>query len=692
MKLKFTRLCALVLTLLLLATSGLWLVACKKEAAEDGAPAVRVLNADTLQLTVKLDEELYRAHKKETVFLYEYAPSEGTSSAIGNAPIASAKLSSTVVEIDFPLQKENGARDRLYATYLLAAADGTLLTPSPIAVSDAHILAAHTGAFPNETNIKGLRATNAEPERLLAAAHTMTELRVSELVSDTGAYSASLFDVALCLNEAVIATLDTQIKQASRADMQVSLSLVPDSTLPLTAYAAIFDFLATRYDGGEYGLLTAFLIGSTEECTSDASPTLSPIRAAELLRIASLALTSRVSCGRAYLTVGGETAAIEAYLAQVNAHTSRENASFGVALLPDSTVSSAEEGANERLTLSNLSQLVQALKKQRNGARIAVVGLSFSAENPQLQAALCTYAYHASLNAKADFMIYTSPVGDGAGLYTAAFGERPAARAFRLADTGDNAEGERLAASLLSSDWQKLNRSVRSARLTLTGVGNLGSTEDIGKRLFDFSGGQAPAFVAIGNATEPQTVHSASFSSNVLVASLGATESGVGSGYRARLSSEDLEGAYVLSAKLLGQAASATHVKITLTLDGTTTDGRALSYSASVTAEANLWQTVSFRVRDYTEQMSLASPTSLTLLLQPCDASGTPIVADASNARASLWLHSVNLRRAGKDVSLPLVIGIAVLGFSIGLLAVVLVPRLKRNHARAKIRTNKKKD
>lgn len=685
--LKRTVLCLLALCLL---CGGLLLASCKREVDEEkDGNAITVQNAHTLRFRLQLEDAVYQKYKKQTVLLYEYAPNEGAGEAVGKAPVASAKLTSSTVEIELPLLKENGARDRLYATYLLATADGTLLTEEPMCVSGAQRLAALCGDFPNLNNIKGLASADAELSRALYAAHTLTEVRASALVSEKGELHADLFGSSLALDSGVIASLDAQIFSATRAGLQVSLSLIPDAELPMASYAALLEFLASRYSSEAGGLVTAILIGQAEERTAATAEAADPARDAELLRLAALALTSRVANGRVYLTVGGEVAAIESHLLAVSGRSKRMGISFGIALAPDCvTQSLLGEEPSARLILSALPDAVQSFKKQLGGAPVAVVGLRFSASDPDLQAALYTYAYHLSLNIKADFMIYSALANDAVGLYTADLKPRAAAHAFRLADSGENLEGEGLASLLLAQEWSVLHRSVRPARVFVEGIANVGTTEDTGKRWFDFSGAEYPAFATVGNGTSPQTVHSASFSSQVLVASLGFSDNGIGAGYRATVSAEALEKAYILSARILGQAPAALEAplaRITLLLDGTTIDGRALSYSSTITVPANQWQTVSFLVRDYTQELDPALPCTLTLLMQPCGEDGAPVkAATDANAHYSLWLHSVNLRRVKTDASAALVLGVAVAGFALGLVAVALLSRVKRGGAEKK--------
>lgn len=677
-----TRIRALLLVFCLM--TGLLFPSCVRSETASDSPSLLLSENGELTLSFRPADALLDAYAGKTFSLYEIKPGETAANARQGTPVAQGKLSKNTV-LKLPI----GDRDRIYSSFLPVAPDGTPLTDVPVVLSNPEQLAVITEEFPSSNRIKGLAAADEELSRTLYSAHTLVSLSASALTAGDGAVTASLSDVSVALDSAILAQTDRAVRSATNAGMQVSLSVLPDAELSLAAYAAMLDLLAERYVGGECGFVSAILIGKTQDRTEENAleETVDASRHADLLRYASLALLSRYQNGRVYLTVGGEMEAIERYLAQVKARTDALGCSFGVALAPDCEAVPTEDETAEnmpaRLSLFSLNESVKSLYSVigRN-TRFAVVGLSFPAADADLQAALYTYAYRASMNAKADMMIYSSQVGDENGLFSSDLTERAAAKAFRLADTDQNTEGERLAEELFPAAWKK-QKSARPARFSFEGVANFGATEDRGTRLFDFEGDNAPVFSVAGNGQAPALIRSESLGAQVLATSLTDLQGPFGSGLRCTLENPDaLKHAYVLAARLLPQSSPdfpAETATVTLLLDGTSSNGQAISYSASVSVSCNAWQSLTFQVRDFTERMDTSLPCTLTLLMRPAytdegEADGQ--MPDGEARHFALWLHSFDVREAAPDRTLPIALSLAVLGFALAVCAVLILRRL----------------
>ena len=675
---------AYALLLLLCMLVGLCLPSCARKEEEVAEPTLCPNEKDGLTLSFSPSAELLDAHRGKTVSVYELAPGETVADLQGRLPVATGKLTAKT-EIHVPLEPH----DRIYSTFLPVVGGGFHLTDAPVGLTNPAQLAELTAEFPHANRIKGLAAADEELSRALYSAHTVVSLSASALTAGDGAVSASLAGTNVALDSVTLSETDRAVLAATEAGMQVSLSLLPDAPLSVASYAAILELLASRYVGGECGFVSAILIGKTRERTAEneIEAAVDASFSAALLRCAEIALCSRYANGRVYLTVGGELAAMEAYLSQVKTYADGLGCKFGVALAPDCDYPAKDA----RLSIFSLEDAVKSLRALlgRN-TRFAVVELSFPAVDPDLQAALCTYAYRASMNSKVDMMIYSAQADDLCGLYSEGLTERPAARAFRLLDTDENAEGERLAATLLANEWEELN-SVRSTRFAVTGIANVGSTEDRGTEWIGFGSATVPAFSLAGNGYPPTVRRSESLGVPVLTANLTEATNGVGSGFRCTLPSKSIEDAYVLAARILPQSSPdfpADTATVTLLLDGTSASGQALNYSASVSVACNEWQSLTFQIRAFSERLNPSAPVTLSLLMQPEYIAPEQGAGGAQDSAASdenalphyaLWLHLVNVREAAPDHTLPTVLALVLLGFAVALCTVLLLRRRRAN-------------
>ncbi len=675
--------------------------ACKKEQdLREGEPTLTVDEDGVMNFLIKLGAEDLQAHAEQTAYLYELTPGETVEAINQKSAMLQNKVSSKI-RFAFPVTDEDGT-DRRCNTYLMTFSDGTVFT-DPVPLSNPQALATNTEAFPHANGIKGMAAGNEELARSLHSTHTLISLSVSELLAGSG--TASWNGVTLSLNEDLLKQTDARVSDAERAEMQISLELIMDDQVTVASAAAVINLLTERYRDAESGAVTALIVkdGAPAFANSDSNQGSGNAEAvygdsvekyAQLMRIAHTALVSRVQNGRVYFGAELPTEQMKNYVTDVlGALKDTSESACGAALYPlsltesllsdetDEAQENTESDAKEReLLLSDLPQVAEDLLDQpgRN-AHLCVLGLEISAADPDLQAALYTYAYRAARNAKADFLIYAAPVGEETGLYGSDGLPRPAANCFDLADTSQNLVGETLASTLLEKEWNALN-SVRPSRVAMEGSANLGASDDLGKRYFDFSEGDAMGIRAVGTASEPSLVQSESWNAQVMTTSFSTGAYGEASGLRFRVTDvKSLRKAHVFSFNLLAQSEGAEEASVTLLLEGTAADGRAISSEATLTLTCNDWQAVSFQVREFTSMMDENAPCTVTLTVEPTLSDG----GDANgNTNHSLWLHSAHLRQAAPDYSGILLIGMIAVGFGVGFSVILIFAAQKKKRDR----------
>lgn len=669
----FRAMCGLLCLLLLLPL----LPSCKKESTtQKNVPVLTAENDGSLTYSVVLDDALLQAHKKQRVDLFELLPGETTDAIAQKSPIA-AKSVAREICFELPMTDAQGS-SRLHRKYFAFFSDGTPLADAPCSLSNPENLAKSKEPFPHANRAKGLYAANEELSAYLHSAHTLVELSLSDLLSEANgnALSGSALEALPSILKA-----DEQLRAASRAGMQITLTLTDSASASLDTVSLLIEILLTRYSADNVGTVSAVIL--REDPTTDTVS--EPQRAAELLRFLHLSLRSRFANGQVYLASSGSAEAISAHVQAVNRATASDF-SFGVALSPlPVTASMIKNGEKpERLSLADLQKTSDFLFRELGiAAPLALIDLEISAEDEDLQAALLTYTYRLALQCKFDLVFYRAQTDAKFGLFDENEAPRLAATAYRLADTAENAEGERLAQKLLPSDWEALERP-RAERVAVVGVSNLGTTGDFGDRLFDFSSDKHPTFTTAGLGSDPVTVRSELWNTQVLTASLSSNGTPNGSGYRfLSKDSSFLQELHVISANLLPQTATEGSAVVTLCIDATATDGKAISYTSSISLNCNAWQTVSFHVRSFTSLMDSSKPCTVTLLMKP--------ETNGESQDFALWLHSVNARRAEASSPAILITVLSIAAFGISAGTVIAIASILFGKRRKKIakKTNK---
>ena len=668
-----------VLALLLAALVCLpFLAACKKDSLMAGQPMLQIDEKGKMIFSLLLDAETLQAHAGQTAYLYELIPGETIYDINSKSSMQRSKVSSKI-KFTFDATDENGA-DRRCNSYLLTFSDGTVFS-TPITLSNPEQMAKNTDEFPHANTVKGLNAYDEDLASSLHSAHTLIPLSTDELLA--GDTPSSWNGIGVSLNGTAMAQADAKVLAAARADMQISVELTVGAEASVSQVSALINLLLDRYSNKETGEVTALILKEAEIVDAeDASYSASVARMATLMRVARLSMISRVANGKVYLGADSTLDATQAYVKAVyDQAKATEAISFGVALYPDPTTeaflpkeATDEEPADRNLILSDVVTTAKALTDHMGRSTdVAILDVAIPASDTRLQSALYAYAYRAAVVAKADLLIYSSLVGEEAGLYDEDGVARPVAECFALVDTAQNLAAEADAADLLCEEWTSL-KSARAVRVEMDELANVGAIEKTTERFVDFSAGDTQGFTPFGRATAPAVTQSESWQTPVLATTMTEPYYDIASGLRWSFSDvKKLKDVHVLSANLLVQSAGQESVEIFLGLEGTAEDGRALSLTSSVKISPDMWQSVSFHIRGFTVQMDADKPCTMTLTVKRVGN-----LPEEGTMTHTLLLHSVNVSRAEKDHSVLLLIGMIAGGFAVGASVILLASRKRK--------------
>lgn len=669
----------LLAALLCLASLICLLPACEKKAgvlAQNGISSL-FLNAKTktVTATVTVSEKILEEHAGEVLQLYEVLPGGTLISCKANPPIAQKKISPTT-SITFNLF--DGQRSRMYSSFVVAFEDGSFLSEQPKRIQNPQAMANKKYSFTWAGAGKGLYADDVNNAASLGAMHVMYELSLAKLAggSDTFSFGGKTYRYS----KSALTELDKRIKAASDAGLQVSLTLIPDYIPAAIQAAAYFDLLASHYTGDVCGTVSAFFIG--------ASPDLNASKAAQLAALANYALLSRVSNGRVYIVCDKTTLSeAKAFFADVKDAIERNGAfEWGAAVSPVQTDEPWQAPAVSELgeipltvsALSSLSTYLFSAGKSGQASHFAVTSLSYSAEDPDAQAAALAYSYRASLAANADLVFYAAHLEDTCGLYTADGSPRRAAEIFQTVDAKLSEENQALVTAHAGAAWESL--SSKATHLIHKGSATLGSSGYTDEVWFDFSSGDTLGFEGIGSLTDPECRNSAALGTKVLYTwmepSIG-NEAGV---RKLLLQGEELRGTMSLTVKLLTQVPDVESCRIRLQLRGLSTRGTLLTHISEITLANGSWQTATFQISDFVAGVDFSEPCILSLTCEP------DVPTDAEYV---FWLHSIQARRPGESSSQSLPVLLILGGALLGFLGVFIIhfqmqrsPRPKRNRNR----------
>ncbi len=644
------------------------LPACKTASPLVGtALASLTLNAEKKQVTatVTLNSRDLEAFSGKEIALYELRPGE-TVAALTDAEPLSTRKASSEIKLTFPLF--DGERSRLYSSFLVKLPDGSWLSEEGHTIENPSALATDKTAFLWTGVPKGIWNCDADEAAEAGAMHIGYEVQVSSLLNGDAVFA--FCGSSYYYNTAELSRLDHSIKKATEAGLQVSL-LIDFDTLPSEAHsAALLVLLTSRYNGGEHGRVSALFLDVTG---SDAA------QAAAVCRFAWVALSSQLQNGRIYLHNAGSLEEAEIFFSAVSALLAEDKLSWGasVAVTEDTDAS----------LLPALSASLLSSSRAGHASYFAVGAISSSLdealENGEyLQAAAFADAYLWAAKAGAGLICYTAAYGDENGLRAADGSLSKLTETFAEIDRGLSEEDSEAFAALIGERWEARGK-IAETRKELTGVAGLGLGSLQSKPLFDFTAGESSyGFSGVGALTDPALRNSAALSAPVLYTWLEPTADGI-SGVRKLLpKASALSGAVSLSASLLTQIPEVSSAKVRLRLDGMTTDGKLLSYTASAEIKNNAWQTVTFQIADFLAEADLSRPCLLTLTAE----SDAPAEESADRSYV-MWLEAIDLRVPANGIGNRMPLILTAVGLLLGFLAVLV---LSRSRAPRKLRKNRK--
>ena len=346
------RISSVILCCLLLLPLLLGLFSCSGEAPTENRVASVVLEEDGIRIEATLTPAFLDGYSQKKVYLFEL-PSAYTADADLSEldPVAEVKAREKMT-VTLPLY--DGARSRLYSSYLVASFDPATNTYAPLtpaaALSNPQALAPETPAPMGKASIKGLIATNAADAIRMGVAHTVVDVPMESLILSgwqEGAVSYVYDGVTRYLDAEALAALDESVGVYIAAGVEVYLRFLlgdpTDRNVPLGLYlqgapstkaegyavnmtttfsASIVEgflsFVANRYatPDEEGRAVTAFILGQRANdpaCNIAVGMEQAAYIAnyEKLTRVAYTALVSHNPNGRVYVAVDGLRAVTE---------------------------------------------------------------------------------------------------------------------------------------------------------------------------------------------------------------------------------------------------------------------------------------------------------------------------------------------------------------------------------------------
>ena len=662
----------LCLTLCLLFCLAL-LPSCQRAdpLAQNGIRSVEIVKkgkkAENLDILVTINSSLLEAHKKDRICLYELFPGEDLYDLADKKPVDEKKANGSV-KFRIPM-KENGV-NRLYSTFVVAFSDGTLISEKAMGAKNPESLASITGRFPWSGTPTGLISDNMEAGWSMGATPTVVSVRLSEILGGTDLlrFNDRQYTYSLaCCNE-----LYDRLYQAQKTGAQVTLELILDIAPDLEAVTAILDHVSSDQTlTPDVGFLSAYMI--TPEGEIGAAYT------ADVMRLARLSMISRVSNGRTLVHLKDRSySKTTEYFANLSRELSlRGVTAWGAAVSPDCSGAPWESGEEDLLSVDKLPSLFQFLNKgdlTLSPSYLAVMGLSYSASDEDLQAAKLAYAYRLSVNAGASMVFYDETLGSEYALAYEDGTPRRAKTVFEKMDMALSDEDLAKVEALTLGNYSKLSETV--SRKELVGSATVGSDGQKNTLLFDFSDQHHKNFSAVNGMMIPEVIDSDAMGHAVLYTWLKATAEG-GEGLRRYMANgKELENAFSISLCLLLQNLETPTSTVTLRLDGISKNGsQRISFEASAElTNDSCWQTAIFYIGSFVAEADLSQPCVLTVTADTESPEGTEYV---------LWLDSITVRKPERQLGAVVTVLIAVGAVALSCILILLLYKLSTKKKRA---------
>ncbi len=324
---------------------------CSQREEKEGS---RILSASyntesrLIEISSVLSSADIREFRGETIYLIEIPANSSAADIKTLIPVSQAKAGA---EMTFSIPLIDGARTRLYSSFVLAAfdnANGYIALSDAAYIDNVDALAKNKSNYPSYSSIKGLSIASSSDALSLGVKHTVLRLPIEDYIIYEGTKGAQtyIFDGnSHYYDGAKIAELDYKVKNLSGSGIEIYFeitldthpSLLSSQMLPLASMqgtyeeeneaegyaisasngdsyrqlAAFFEFLAERYtrEDGKYGFAAAYIIGrgvnSPSSAWKDDARTLSESveRYSKLLSIASTALRSKYANGKIFVSI-----------------------------------------------------------------------------------------------------------------------------------------------------------------------------------------------------------------------------------------------------------------------------------------------------------------------------------------------------------------------------------------------------
>lgn len=616
---------------------------------------VRAKGNGTLEALVTLDATGVAEHKGEYAYLYEIYPGETIKDIQGRSSVASAEIASSM-RFSIPLM--DGGRTRLYSTFAVCYSGGTMILPTTRGVENPRVLAPVANGYLWKDNPKGLAVTDVKEALSLETPHISLEMSIKSLVSFLDV-PFSFNGAEYAVSSSVLGAMDARVKEATAAGAQVSLRIVLDGEQNITAQNAILDFIAQRYNGGEFGTVSAWFLDPVGMSMEDT---------AALTSVAHKALLSRIGGGRIYVVCHKETMeGVTLYFDELSSLLKRTGSiDWGAALVPSLAGGAPwDEAENDLISVKNLSRASYLLREKKNGPRyLALCDIAFDAKDERLQAVSYAYLYAKASEARFDLILYGAQKNDAMGVFSSAGERRELSEMFANVDGGLNHSQIYLCKTYGAGVWDTID-SLSPTRVFLTGVGSMGASGGREAPILDFSKGDTYGFSAVGGLEAPVIRDSAALSKPVLYTYLDAKEQRTGVVGMIDDPSA-LFGASSLSVHLLAQYAAAEEYTLTLRLEGVAKSGEVLVYEAEAQAVGGSWQTVSFYIDSFASRADLSSPCVISLFSEP---------SAETEEKFVLWISGLFASSQARDLSFLIPVALAGGGAVFGFLLFALIYR-----------------
>jgi hypothetical protein len=375
----------------------------------------------TLTVTATLTDSVVKSLKENgKICLFEQPARFGSTVDLrGMAPVAAAQAASS---LRFSLNLYDGARSRLFSSFLLASYDETArqytVLTSPVAVSNPEALADTAPRAEAEVSVKGLSTAHPADAVRLGASSTVVDVSMGDIIRGGWSEDAVSFlcnGVTYYYNGAAVRALDGTVSAYTASGIRVYLRFLlesPGEDTPACLYVpgvgtasgyspnmtdpeaaqlleAFFRFMAERYASGSdapgHGLCTSFILGrgvnSASENAADGSVSSVPdthvSRYEQLVRLAHTALRAETPDGQVYIALdshlnGNGTAdgcfGAQSYLAAFRSEAALRG-DFDWQVACELTASSPRvwipsDSDGDRLTVSSLYSLTDLLSAE----------------------------------------------------------------------------------------------------------------------------------------------------------------------------------------------------------------------------------------------------------------------------------------------------------------------------------------